>query len=142
MLTDEQLITLQQIAEKAGELTPGPWSYVSGYVRHKNATDRSGRSKPYTLCSISSPGANELRTPEGKYGTLDEARTVQRVRGEHIAAFDPSTCAELVRGMLRFRDLCRSALAIAKRKGKATNWEAFTRQLENALSEDRHKEQP
>jgi hypothetical protein len=99
-LNDEQLRTLLEVAEKAAKITPGPWSYVSGYVRHKNATDRSGRAKPYTLCSISSPGANELRTPEGKYGTFDEARTVQRARGEHVAAFDPSTCAELVREVL------------------------------------------
>lgn len=40
----------------------------------------------------------------------------------------------------RFRDLCRSALAIAKREGNATNWEAFVKQLEKAFRTDKKKE--
>jgi hypothetical protein len=40
-----------------------------------------------------------------------------------------------------FRDLCRSALAIAKRQGAATNWEAFAGQLENAFRSSGKKEQ-
>lgn len=35
----------------------------------------------------------------------------------------------------RFRDLCRSALAIAKRSGEKTNWVAFTAQLERAFAD-------
>lgn len=35
----------------------------------------------------------------------------------------------------RFRDLCRSALAIARRNGEKTNWPAFTAQLERALAD-------
>jgi hypothetical protein len=30
-------------------------------------------------------------------------------------------------------DLCRSAMAIAKRRGRSTNWEAFERKLEGSL---------
>jgi hypothetical protein len=30
-------------------------------------------------------------------------------------------------------DLCRSALAIAKRRGQKTNWKAFERKLEGSL---------
>jgi hypothetical protein len=34
----------------------------------------------------------------------------------------------------RFRDLCRSALAIARREGRETNWASFVRQLEDAFA--------
>lgn len=95
-MTTEQLAALKEVAEVAQADTPGPWSYANGYVRHNNATDRTGRAKPYTVCGVSSPGANELRKPDGGYGTFEEAQAVQRARGNHITAFDPTTCLALL----------------------------------------------
>lgn len=102
-MTTEQLVALKEVAEAAQADTPGPWAYANGYVRHVSATDRIGRSKPYTVCGISSPGANELRKADGQYGTQEEAQAVQRARGQHVAAFDPTTCLELLEEVERRR---------------------------------------
>jgi hypothetical protein len=100
-MTTEQLAALKEVAEAAQADTPGPWYYANGYVRHRNATDRIGRPKHYAVCGISSPGANELRKPDGGYGTSKEAQAMQQTRGNHIAAFDPSTCLALLEEVKR-----------------------------------------
>jgi hypothetical protein len=114
-MTPEQLAALREVAEAAQADTPGSWAYANGYVRHGNATDRTGRSKSYTVCGISSPGANELRKADGQYGTQEEAQAVQRARGYHIAAFDPTTCLALLEEVER---LTREVADL--RKGLAT----------------------
>jgi hypothetical protein len=91
IMTTEQLAALKEVAEAAQADTPGPWYYANGYVRHRNATDRIGRPKHYA----------ELRKPDGGYGTSKEAQAMQQTRGNHIAAFDPSTCLALLEEVKR-----------------------------------------
>jgi hypothetical protein len=80
MLNDEQLRTLLTIAEKAS--TRQKWTlYVDGSIC---ANVNGGR---HSIAKITFP-----KLPES---VLD---------GRHIAAFDPSTCAELVREVMRLRE--------------------------------------
>ncbi len=115
-------MTKQEEVTPPGEpkFTRGPWEYRNGYVVHRNATDLAGRSRPYTICGVSSPGANEMRAATGGYGTYEQAQEIQDANG-HLLAAAP-TLYEALRNLVNCKwvsgtvnkrvDEARAALAL------------------------------
>jgi hypothetical protein len=87
MKTTEQLNELLSVAEGAAKLRPGPWS-----VWDSCSWRRIGTTAPYADGDVICP----VTQRDGHPDLLAEREVL-----DHVAAFDPTTCAELVREVMR-----------------------------------------
>ena len=92
MLNESELNTLFEVAEKARLLRPGPWA-----VHDSCSWRRIGTAEPYVDANVICP----ITQQSDNHPDLLAEREVL----DHVAAFDPTTCAELVREVLRLRSL-------------------------------------
>lgn len=67
--------------------TPGPWeTWGDDYVRWPGCKNRADRKSHSVICSVSLPGANELRTLTGGYGDYQTAKEIRAANARLIAA--------------------------------------------------------
>jgi len=97
-LNESELKTLLEVAERA---TPGPWKEF--------VCDDGGEWSGWPL-SVSSVADSEhtIVRPGGFYPYKWDHKTSQHEavsNAAHIAAFDPTTCAELVREVLELKQI-------------------------------------
>lgn len=89
-MNESELKTLLEVAEKMQAKAPGPWFTNIDDAEECGPHSHSGLSK----VESGSSGAD---------WTI--ARLCETTEANYIAAFDPTTCAELVREVLRLRDV-------------------------------------
>lgn len=84
--------------------TPGPWQHWgNGYVRWLGARNRAGKRTHSVVCSVSSPGANDLLTLTGGYGNYGQAKEIQAANAALVAA-----APDLLAALTAIRDAWRS----------------------------------
>jgi hypothetical protein len=131
-LNESELKKLLQLAEKA---TPGPWKvYKTPYTLtelgraqgfkedRKSVVNAIGQAWDHPQLKGPLP---IVTTTHGPYYDPQHAVKIEDVDADHIAAFDPSTCAELVREVLRLRKEVKDAAEDLQSAANEARWSAI-----------------